>query len=227
MRIAVLDIPTPSNANSLQGAPAMLFINNKYTNWYNAIILKAQQRDTQLGYTEKHHIIPRSLGGNDEDSNIVRLTAKEHFICHLLLINMTDGFNKRSMAYAAWQMTFIKGRPRYKVNSRIYELLKRKLSETYKNIDRKGEKNPFYGRKHSSKTLNIQRTIKLGSKNPNFGIEQKPEWNKKKSDAQKGKPKPPIQCEHCQKIVGGHGNYFRWHGANCKLNKTKENNHYS
>ena len=72
MRIAVSLLPIPSNANSLQGAPAMLFINNKYTNWYNAIILKAQQRDTQLGYTEKHHIIPRSLGGNDEDSNIVR-----------------------------------------------------------------------------------------------------------------------------------------------------------
>ena len=33
---------------------AMIFINNKYTNWYNSLINKAKDR-TITGYTEKHH----------------------------------------------------------------------------------------------------------------------------------------------------------------------------
>ena len=30
-------------------------------------------------YTENHHIIPKCMGGSDESSNMVRLTAKAHF----------------------------------------------------------------------------------------------------------------------------------------------------
>lgn len=39
-------------------------------------------------YGEKHHIIPRSFGGSDRKSNLVRLTAKEHYLCHFLLYKM-------------------------------------------------------------------------------------------------------------------------------------------
>lgn len=39
-------------------------------------------------YTEIHHIIPKSLGGTDAKTNLVRLTAKEHFICHRLLVKI-------------------------------------------------------------------------------------------------------------------------------------------
>lgn len=36
-------------------------------------------------YGEEHHIIPRSLGGSNDKNNLVRLTAREHYICHFLL----------------------------------------------------------------------------------------------------------------------------------------------
>ena len=45
---------------------------------------------------EEHHIIPRCLGGSDDKSNLVKLTAKEHFICHLLL---TKIYKKGSLEY--------------------------------------------------------------------------------------------------------------------------------
>ena len=48
------------------------------------------------GYTEKHHILPRSLGGSDENSNLVNLSAREHYICHLLL---TKIYKKHSFEY--------------------------------------------------------------------------------------------------------------------------------
>lgn len=37
-------------------------------------------------YYENHHIIPRCVGGGEEKENKVLLTAKEHFVCHKLLI---------------------------------------------------------------------------------------------------------------------------------------------
>ncbi len=79
----------------------MLFIDNKYTHWYYSIIQKPQ---TKTGYTESHHVIPKSLGGSDDCTNIVKLTAKEHFICHLLLVKMTTGIHKSKMSQAAWMM---------------------------------------------------------------------------------------------------------------------------
>ena len=62
----------------------MIFIDNKYTRVYYSIIDRAKTRSIS-SYTEKHHIIPRSLGGTDAKENLVPLTAREHFICHLLL----------------------------------------------------------------------------------------------------------------------------------------------
>lgn len=40
------------------------------------------------GYTEKHHIIPKSIGGSDLKENLVCLSAREHFVCHYLLTKM-------------------------------------------------------------------------------------------------------------------------------------------
>ena len=73
-----------------------------------------------------HHIKPRSLDGTDDKENIVKLTAREHFVCHWLLVKMYDkGTEERKkMLYAFWSM---KRQPttsatRY-INSRAYEKL--------------------------------------------------------------------------------------------------------
>ena len=65
----------------------MNWLNNKYTNWYNRIIRNAQSRELDT-YYEIHHIVPKSLGGTNQKSNLVKLTAKEHYVCHLLLMKM-------------------------------------------------------------------------------------------------------------------------------------------
>ena len=58
---------------------------------YDVLIEKAQNREKPKGYTEKHHIIPRSLGGSDDNRNIVILTAREHFVAHCLLARIYGG----------------------------------------------------------------------------------------------------------------------------------------
>ena len=54
-----------------------------YQKIHDAIIERAKTRKLE-GYKERHHIIPRCLGGTDDNENLVDLTAREHFIIHLL-----------------------------------------------------------------------------------------------------------------------------------------------
>jgi beta-lactamase class D len=54
-----------------------MYLTNKYTVWYYNIIARANQRVNLEVYVEKHHIIPKSLGGSNNSSNLVKLTAKE------------------------------------------------------------------------------------------------------------------------------------------------------
>jgi hypothetical protein len=114
----------------LQGAISMIFIDNKYTHWYYSIITRALSRLKSTDYTEKHHIIPKSLGGDNSASNLVSLTAKEHFICHRLLTKMVcEDTAKIKMHNAAFQMTInSSNQERYKITSRTYEVLKRNKS---------------------------------------------------------------------------------------------------
>ena len=72
-------------------------------------------------YVEKHHIIPKSEGGRDEPPNLVNLTAREHYIAHLLLAKI---YNDQSMWCAVQMMRNgnNSGLRKFKFNSRLYEL---------------------------------------------------------------------------------------------------------
>lgn len=66
-----------------------LFHDNKYTRWYFSIISNRKNRDKSLlDYSEEHHIIPKSMGGDNSKNNLIYLTFKEHFLVHMLLIKM-------------------------------------------------------------------------------------------------------------------------------------------
>jgi hypothetical protein len=89
-----------------------MFIDNKYTRWYNSIIDRAKSRGhstrkmakIDLGYVELHHIIPKSLGGPNNADNLVYLSAREHFICHWLLVKMVCGLALKKMKKALVRM---------------------------------------------------------------------------------------------------------------------------
>lgn len=119
-----------------------MFLQNKYTNWYYQIINNAKNRHP-IGYTERHHIIPASLGGSDDTENKVRLTAREHFVVHKLLVKMTTGKEKSKMAYA-FCCFFLgsyknKGRSEITFSARDYEKKRKLLAEAVSEIH-KGKK---------------------------------------------------------------------------------------
>lgn len=59
----------------------------KYEKWYNNLIEKAKSRIEKdpNEYYEVHHIVPKSIGGTNDESNLVTLTYREHIISHMLL----------------------------------------------------------------------------------------------------------------------------------------------
>ena len=100
-----------------------MFKENKYTKYYNLLTTRAKGR-VITEYTERHHIIPQSLGGSNDKDNLVDLTAREHFICHWLLIKMTEGEARSKMLYALHGM---RAENRYQqrysstITARVYE----------------------------------------------------------------------------------------------------------
>lgn len=105
---------------------------NKYTKWYISI---CQNSNYKTGYGEKHHILPKcfKLGGETDKLNIVKLTAREHFVCHLLLTKMFFNEYKYKMVAAAQRFlhrkSTLKMQANYKVSSRAYQSLKETFSK--------------------------------------------------------------------------------------------------
>jgi hypothetical protein len=106
-----------------------------YEKIYHRIINNSQQslrKKVKNGTCyEKHHILPKSLGGTNSKDNLVLLTPKEHYICHKLLVEIYRGTNYHNkMYYAMWCMVNGSGnQERYSTSSRIYTKLKEELRQ--------------------------------------------------------------------------------------------------
>lgn len=64
-----------------------------YSKVYDELIQFRQAhpiKKSKIQYCELHHILPRSLGGNDIQENIVNLTAREHYLAHRLLAKIME-----------------------------------------------------------------------------------------------------------------------------------------
>lgn len=140
-----------------------MFKNNKYANWYRIIIGSAQsQQRIKTAEYERHHIVPRCLGGSNSSENLVLLTHREHYICHLLLCKMTDDrLALRKLANAFDFMSNTRA-----ITARRYQFIKNL-------INREGKNNWFYGQKHNEES---KKKIKAwgkgkrtGADNPMFG----------------------------------------------------------
>jgi len=167
---------------------------NKYKQWYANITERAKNRYLD-SYTESHHIVPRSLGGGDEADNLVDLTAREHFVCHWLLVKMTAGQEHHKMLNALRMMRAEKqGQQRYntKITARVYENIKQEYAKL-QSESLKGKGNGFYGKTHTPEAREKIRQKNLGNK-------LTPEQHARLVANTTGKKKPPITDEHRAKL---------------------------
>lgn len=214
-----------------------MFKHNKYSNWYNTIIESAKSRELSKPY-DRHHIIPKSLGGSNDPNNIVRLTPREHFICHRLLVHMVSESVKHKMAYAAWQQSRsfkFKGR----ITSRTFEYLRNELAKSLTGKKREpfsddAKKNMRAGAKNRKRVPASEKRIahlinlvdlrgdQSGKNNPFFGKHHSPEvsdrLSRKNIEVFTGVPKTRCSCVYCKKEVTV--NILpRYHGDRCKFRR--------
>ena len=150
-----------------------------YKNIYQNIIDKRKTQVPDI-YTETHHILPRSLGGSDEQENLVKLTAREHFICHYLLAKMyekeTIEWYKMNNAFLMMKCESI-GQKRY-FNSRLYEALRKNFSSLM-SVIQTGKNNSQYGTMWISNIeLKESKKIRKSDNIPEGWIKGRNVWNR-------------------------------------------------
>ena len=169
-----------------------MFIENKYARWYFQIVEKAhdQGRAKAKGdYFEKHHVVPKSLGGSNTPDNLVLLTFREHFICHRLLCKMTSGSSKRKMQHAVATMARKSCDQHRNITARHFEIAKRHRVEAQ------------LGRRFTEEQKAAHsRIIKESWANAD---ERKQILSERTSKANKGKPKPQgVRAKISQTLKG-------------------------
>ena len=162
-----------------------------YTNLYNQLLDKygsIEKDKSKTDYRERHHILPKSMGGSNDKNNLVYLPARVHFICHRILCKIYPDSHKLKFAFWAMSNQLYGDVTReYKVTSYIYNIAKiefskansklhsgKKLSENHlkiirdrmigNTINKKGSENPNFGKNRSLETINKIKETKL--KNP-------------------------------------------------------------
>ena len=99
------------------------------------LINRALNRHNEY-YTERHHILPRCMGGSDKVGNMVNLTPEEHYVAHQLLIKMYPG--NHALVKAAQMM--VPNRP----SNKLYGWLRRKFADS-QSVAQSGSGNTQYG----------------------------------------------------------------------------------
>ena len=120
-----------------------------YKKHYDLLINRSRNR-TLEGYVEKHHIVPKCLGGTDDAENIAILTAEEHFLAHQLLVKMYP--NSPPLVNAVMLMTTHHTTNR--VSNKLYSWLRVRASRARKEwLLENGHPKGFLGKKHTGNGL--------------------------------------------------------------------------
>lgn len=203
-----------------------------YQRIYDSIINNAKlleesrklQKKQRLNYFERHHIIPKCLGGSNDESNLVYLTAKEHYLCHRLLVEIHPGDYR--LKFAIWQMLHqTKLHKRYIPSGKIYERIKNEYAVSRLGVPKSTETKLRMSRSATGRIMSEETKRKLSI--INTGKKLSAETIAKMSNTLRGmkkseetrrrmtKPKPIVACPHCG-VTGGQNTMVQWHFDKCK-----------
>ncbi len=150
-----------------------------YKSHYEALIGRARSREI-IGYVERHHVVPKCMGGGDDKNNLVLLTPEEHFVAHQLLVKLHP--ENQKLVFAAWGMTQGKWR-----NNKKFGWLRRKRAEAQIGLKLSTEARKKISIANTGRKLSDQAVKKLHAARRAAGVSA--ETRAKLSDALKGKPK--------------------------------------
>ena len=151
---------------------------------YEKLIQKYGQKDKPKGYSERHHILPRSMGGSDDLDNLVYLSARAHFIAHWLLwrihrnaetgfaFNMMCKGGTRNHKFYKCSIAYEEGKKAHShalsLNNPMYNpeiaakisgenhYMKKSEWRKYFSENRLGENNPMFGKENPARHRAVQ-----------------------------------------------------------------------
>jgi len=129
------DVPVVEKVAETYNSIEEFFESIKHRHWashYIKLVVRAKDRVVD-SYTEKHHVIPKCLGGANCDENYAILTPEEHYIAHQLLVKLFP--SNKKLLFAAVYMTG-KSRDLNRSNNKIYSWLKQRMSALQKGVPR-------------------------------------------------------------------------------------------
>lgn len=132
--------------------------------------VKLKKSHKNYVYYERHHIIPKSLGGLDVEYNTVLLTAKEHFVSHLLLVKICEKRYGKLHHFTHKMIVASNRQKKNCTNAYQYQINRIKLSE-YMSLNNP-MKNPEYRKRMGDAKRG--KSFKIKNPNPNGP------WNKGK-----------------------------------------------
>lgn len=150
-----------------------------YEKHYKALINRSIERECPE-ISEKHHIIPRCLGGRDRNDNLVSLTPEEHLIAHLLLVKM---FPKNPGLVLAAVMMSRDNRNGKRANNKMYGWLRKKAYEA-QSLSMTGKKHSEETKRKISNVLKESDAVKRAAKE-RIGVARTDEVKNKLSDSHK------------------------------------------
>lgn len=177
-----------------------------YKRIYKQLCDRGQVRVPEKGvFYEKHHIKPRSFGGNNSKENLTLLTLKEHYIAHLLLTYIYP--ESPAMYRALWNMCNVspknnKDYKRYTPSGNTYQ----KIRSEYMKICG-GKNHPMYGRCMSEYTKNRLRESNIGI-GRRLGAVLSTETKEKIGNSNKGKVRSKEVIERIKQSLKG-GNCYK------------------
>ena len=179
-----------------------------YQKIYDSIIDRSKSRSRPDCYCEKHHIVPKCMGGLDSKDNIAILTAREHFIAHKLICKIYPDNIKLRFALVCMSSNGSKSAVGHTVSSSEYQRIRESYSHALKkNHPRRGIKlskdmrlkisecsprlsgkdHPMFGRKHSEETkekMRVKSKRSSGKDHPMYGKSHSEETREKMSESQ-------------------------------------------
>lgn len=179
-------------------------------------ILDTRGRFNCNGYKERHHIVPKCMGGTNNDDNLIDLYAQEHFLAHKMLA--TENQDNYKLSHAFWRMCQVRSKNNLHVdispedyaearklhaqamsNRKINNLTREKLSQRIQGKANPmygmcGDKNPCYGRQHTEDErikMSHNHVDVSGKNNPMYGL-----------TGDKSPHAKPVYCIELNKIFG-------------------------
>lgn len=204
-----------------------VFEENEFFDKYINLIISNNDTKYEKHKTQNHHIVPLhvykylSIAADNSKSNLVTLHYTDHILAHFYLFHCSkDKIVKRanyvSLQYIIHNPDVPKSEHELLIKLPEYQKMYNEYctlnSELQKGV-RAGERNPFFGKKHSEATRK-----KMREHHANFSKENSPRYGKHLSDEAKrcisahntGRVKTEEEKQKRIDTINAHGGYSWW-----------------